>query len=650
MANSNYIEALKLGQKDSRASVAAGKGPYLETLDEILKNKTGSSQVELGLLQVPAELIVGTVTEGRSKLFSPGFMPLAAEGTEFSMKWERLCKSHLDEGIRDPIKAYEYLNRYYVAEGNKRVSVLKFFDAATIPATVTSIRPERDGSPESELYYAFDAFAKLSGLRIVEFSKPASYRKLQELLGKEPEQVWTDRERSAFLADYSNFRQVYSTLGGMRLHVTVGDALLAFLEVYGYEGLRGKSSSELKKQMSKIWEEIHLQQEDAPIDVKLDPPEEKKPGLITKVLTGAPPATRVAFIHDGTTENSRWTQGHEKGRLYVEKTMAGQIETVGFGNALEGDPLEVIEQAIEEGCSTIFTTSPRLMPAALRAAVEHPEITIFNCSLNQPHRYIRTYYARMYEAKFVLGAIAASLAGSDSIGYICDYPIFGQIAGINAFALGALLINPRVKVYLEWTSVSGIEAAIERLRARGIRLISSQDLVREGEQSRSLGLLQLSGNEQIRLATPLWQWGTYYQEILRRVRSHTTESEYKESPKAVNYYWGMSAGVVDVELSDMLPYATRRLATLLCQSIRSGLLNPFGGPLYKQGGLELDHGELLKPEQIIKMDELVENVEGMIPRYDELSDIGKATVDAVGVAPATKEPAVKEKNPSETKG
>ena len=637
MAITNYTDALKLGLKESRAAVAAGKSGYLPTLDEILREKPSGNQVELGLLQVPAELIVGTVTEGRATMFAPNFMPLGAEQTEFATKWERLCRSHLDEGIRDPVKAYEYLNRYYVAEGNKRVSVLKYFDAATIPANVISIRPEKDGSPESERYYELDAFARLSGLRTVEFSKPGSYRKLQELLGKAPEQVWTDRERSAFTADYSNFRQVYSSLGGKRLSVSVGDALLAYLEVYGYEGLRGQSSQELKQRMGKIWEEIHLQQEDAPIEVKLDPPEEKKPGIITKVLSSAPPVTRVAFLHDGTTENSRWTQGHEKGRLYVEKAMAGQIETIGFSNALSGDPLEVIEQAIAEGCSTIFTTSPRLMPAALRAAVEHPEVTIFNCSLNQPHRYIRTYYARMYEAKFVLGAIAAALAGSDSIGYICDYPIFGQIAGINAFALGALLINPRVKVYLEWSSVSGVEAAIDRLRARGIRLISSQDLVREGEKTSSLGLLQLSGKEQIRLATPLWQWGTYYEEILRRVRSHTTESEYKESPKAVNYYWGMSAGVVDVDLSDMLPYGTRRLAILLMQSIRSGLLNPFGGPLYKQGGSELDHGELLRPEQIIKMDELVENVEGKIPRYGELSEVGKATVDAVGVAPATKE-------------
>jgi hypothetical protein len=37
------------------------------------------------------------------------------------------------------------------------------------------------------------------------------------------------------------------------------------------------------------------------------------------------------------------------------------------------------------------------------------------------------------------------------------------------------------------------------------------------------------------------------------------------------------------------------------------------------------------------MEELMDNVIGRIPRYEELTDTGRATVDVVGVAPATKE-------------
>ena len=39
---------------------------------------------------------------------------------------QTLYNAHLEEGIHDPIKCYEFMNRYYVLEGNKRVSVLSF--------------------------------------------------------------------------------------------------------------------------------------------------------------------------------------------------------------------------------------------------------------------------------------------------------------------------------------------------------------------------------------------------------------------------------------------------------------------------------------------------------------------------------------------
>ena len=48
----------------------------------------------------------------------------------------------------------------------------------------------------------------------------------------------------------------------------------------------------------------------------------------------------------------------------------------------------------------------------------------------------RTYYGRIYEAKFITGAIAGAMAQNNRIGYIASYPIFGVPASINAFALG----------------------------------------------------------------------------------------------------------------------------------------------------------------------------------------------------------------------
>ena len=130
----------------------------------------------------------------------------------------------------------------------------------------------------------------------------------------------------------------------------------------------------------------------------------------------------------------------------------------------------------------------------------------------------------------------------------------------------------------------------------------------------------------------------YYETIIRSILNHSFQTEYQESSKALNYYWGMSAGVVELLCSSQLPDSTRKFAELLERAICSGICNPFRGPLTTQDGRIID-GErhFLSLEQIIRMDWLVDHVVGDIPTYEQLSDEGKATVDIVGVEPATED-------------
>lgn len=99
----------------------------------------------------------------------------------------------------------------------------------------------------------------------------------------------------------------------------------------------------------------------------------------------------------------------------------------------------------------LFATTPPLIAACRKIAVRHPGVRILNCSVSMPYTGVRTYYSRIYEGKFITGAIAGAMAKDDQVGYVASYPIFGVPAGINAFALGARLANPRVKIYLHWS-------------------------------------------------------------------------------------------------------------------------------------------------------------------------------------------------------
>ena len=141
-AAEQYAIALKAGQKCRKECLIQGKYPYPQVLDEIFDESMAAGRVELGTINIPTEHIVGTKTGGRQNAFAANFMPLLGEGTEFAHKWISLCETNLsDEGIRDPIRCCEYMGRFYVQEGNKRVSVLKSFGAPSIPAVVTRIIP-----------------------------------------------------------------------------------------------------------------------------------------------------------------------------------------------------------------------------------------------------------------------------------------------------------------------------------------------------------------------------------------------------------------------------------------------------------------------------------------------------------------------------
>ena len=140
-AMEEYQKALKLGQKEARECQLKGKPVNPEVLHQLAGDLADRS-IAVGLVEIPAERIVGTKTAGRITAFSPSFLPLLGKETEFAAKWVELCAAHLSEGIRDPIVYYEYYGNFYVQEGNKRVSVLKYYESPRISGIVHRVMPE----------------------------------------------------------------------------------------------------------------------------------------------------------------------------------------------------------------------------------------------------------------------------------------------------------------------------------------------------------------------------------------------------------------------------------------------------------------------------------------------------------------------------
>ena len=646
VAVDEYDLALRAGQKEAKELTAAGKNPNPAVLDEILPEGTPDTAQEVGLLDIPAHRIVGVKSAGRITAFTASFKPLLDRNSEFAFKWISLCDAHLgDTGIRDPIECYEYLGNFYVQEGNKRVSVLRHFGAPRIPGNVRRIVPPMSEEPRIKAYYEFLEFYKGARLYEVQFRRPGDYAKLLTALGKQLGEPWSEEERRTFRAYFQYFRDAFAKQDLRGRDVLPEEALLLWLELYPYADLGRLSTGELRKSLSELWKDVVSATSDS---VKVETKAEEPPaaGLFTWITS--PDHLKVAFVHQLSPGTSPWVMGHEEGRKHLEAVMGDKVTARSYFDANTPEAArQKIEEAVSDGAQVVFTTAPPLIRATLKAAVEHPKIAFFNCSVDKPYTSVKTYYGRIYEAKYISGAIAGAMALGDRIGYIASYPNYGVPASINAFALGAQLTNPRAQVELRWSCVAGTPQA--DFLADGIRVVSNRDAPTQSKMYLdfcSYGTYLMDGRgDLVSLGSPVWLWGKFYEYVIRGILSGGWKNE--KGAAALNYWLGMDSGVIDISLSDKLPEGVRQLASLLRRGLIEGTLDPFGRRIVSQdGSLRSDGTHRFSPEELLKMDWLCDNVLGSIPSYDEILPVSQPLVRELGLY-SDKIPTEKEKKTRE---
>ena len=617
----DYKNALKSGQRAYRACVARGQSPYLAVLDDILVNVNIVAQEPLGLVEIPAESIVGTKTSGRHTAFAPNFMPLLEPDTEFAGKWSNLCDAHLEEGIHTPIIAYEFLNKFYVQEGNKRVSVLKYFDAVRIAGTVTRLVPERNDSLENRIYYEFLDFYRLSKVNDVHFSRLGGYAKLQTLVCKASVESWTDDDRLSFSSFYTMFRQQFLALGGGGLNLTAGDAMLVYLSVYRYADACESTPSQMKQNLEKLWDEVKVLTEPQAVALSLEPKQGPGEPLLAKLnIFTKPSELRVVFLHEHNAENSAWVRAHDKGIEALQQAFPDRVFITRKENIEpEVDAEQVLEDVAHDNADVVFTSSARMHTACLKVAAQHPKTRILNCSLNAPHPLVRTYYPRTYEVTYLLGMLAGVMARTDRVGYVAANPVYGIPAAVNAYAQGLKTVRPDAQVVLRWACLPDPAHPLDFSDRQDVEIFYARDNREPEGTHRDYGLVRRMPDGSLQpLGLPVWRWDTFYIEIIRSIFDGAWDSD-AAGARAVNYWWGMSSGAEEIDYSKDLPAGTLQLLDLMEKMLSENNLRIFPEDLYAQGHvLHSPEAVVYSPKELMEMDWLDECVEGALPHYDEL--------------------------------
>ena len=628
----DYLEAKKLGDRAYRNALLFRQSPYLESLDDFLKNEDIQGENRLGTLEIPVKDIAGTKTKARQQSFAKNFMPILGANTEFASKWAALYDSVQEEGVREPILVYEYMYKFYVQEGNKRVSVSRFNGAVSIPATVIRILPKRTEEKENKLYYEFVEFYKCSGLYSIRFSEMGAYDRFSQFLGMKSGEIWPSELCTDVRSAYSRFSELYFTMGGKKLGNTGGDAFFLYINFYGLESILENSTEEIKEKLEKLWNEY--KKSAGEVVLVQNPEEMKKTSGFFDFFSGGSSYTeksalKIAFLYEKTIENSTWAYSHELGRNDIQEKFHHRVETRCWQGCCTDEKLqEGIREAVLWGAKVIFTTAPFMAQESVKAALEYPELYILNCSVNTSYNSIRTYYGRMYEAKFLMGALAASITDGNDLGYVEQFPLYGTVSNINAFAIGAQFINPWAKVHLSWSGLINANWK-EEFRRKDIHIISGPEFSKPFERSREFGLyISSNGEVGFSVAAAVYNWGKYYEIIIRSIlEGNYDANSLAKTHSALNYYYGLKEGVIDVILSGNLSYSSKKLMSILEKEIEEGRLLPFSGEIHSQTEkIRAEGAESLNMEEIVDMRWLNDNVIGEIPPLEAFTKEAQETI------------------------
>ena len=610
MTTDAYQRARKRGLKEKEADL-----PALEDLHPVIEKKEPA-----GTLSIPLNQVAGTVTRGRMSAFNQDFMPMLDDHSEFAGKWSHLYDAQLSEGIHDPVKAYEYMGRYYILEGNKRVSVLKYLEAPEILAQVTRLIPPNDNSPEMQAYHANREAQKRTGVAWLEFNAPKDWARLETALDT-ARHPWDDALREDLKSAWKRFSLIFNKLGGEQLTISCANAFLRFLELYGLEDFNEIGETELTNQIRKEWDDFASWPHPVEGKLETEEPEGRKP-----LLDFIKEDVKAAFIHAKNPETSAWCSHHEQGRQYAQEKLP-EIQTKSWFDCDDSQQvMNALEQARQEGFHVIFTTHPNMLKESIRFGAKYPDIKILNCSLNNRTGHIRTYFARTYESQFLTGIIAGILTHNGKIGYVADYPIYGSVAAINAFALGAAMTNPDARIYLDWSTTTEATSIIPK--DTELMFVAGQDFDPGSRTTKEFGLYDIGRQKFLKLTHDAEYWGTFYEKMLRRIRDRRWNEDRSTTVNSVNYWWGISNHMTDIELNEALPAATRQLIRVMKEAMAKGY-NPLETTLKDQNGT--DHHPA-SARDLMEMDWLAENVTGTIPSLDEFTDSARDVIRNHGLA------------------
>lgn len=342
--------------------------------------------------------------------------------------------------------------------------------------------------------------------------------------------------------------------------------------------------------------------------------------------TAAPVTVGFIFIgpHDDLGYNQAAWEGSETLARAFPDLHVLRVENVPETKAA----VDALEDLIRQGATILFATSFGHLGAAYEVARRHPDVVVLHQGGIEPQPRLDnfgTYFGTHSEALYLAGIAAGAATRTNRLGFVVAFPIPATFTNVNAFTLGARLVNPNATTEVvftsDWCDPDKQRAAAAELFAADVDVIAQhQDCTRTIlEAAEAAGHFSVGYHADGSEVAPrgwliggVWSWGDLYGEIVQAVLNR----RFVASPYNGDFRGSLAHDdnpFVLTEPGPSVTTSTRQLLTEQRERLAAGG-SPFDGPILdRDGKVRIPDGHALTNTELDTMDWFVEGVTGELP-------------------------------------
>ncbi|HZE90889.1 MAG TPA: BMP family ABC transporter substrate-binding protein [Rhizobacter sp.] len=330
---------------------------------------------------------------------------------------------------------------------------------------------------------------------------------------------------------------------------------------------------------------------------------------------------KVAFAYLGPAGDHGWTYAHDQARKAVEKEFGDKIVTSFVENVPESaDAERVFRDMATQGNTLIFGTSFGYMEPMLKVAADFKDAKFEHATGFKQSNNLRSYDSRSYMTAYLAGIIAGKMSKTSIIGVVGSIPVPEVIRNIDAYTLGALSVNTKIKTKVVWVNSwfdppKETEAAQSLINGGADVLLQNTDstaVLQTAEKNKKWAFGWDSDMSKFaptaHLASAIINWAPYYAKAIKE----TLDGSWKGNTAT---WWGVKEGANDiVSISDQVPQDVKDLVAKTKAGMADGSFSVFKGPLADNTGKEvLKKDEVADDKLLGGLNFYVKGVEGKVP-------------------------------------